>query len=36
MQGIGWFRNSNYYKVRGWLLKRGFRKTEDMGYLDSS
>lgn len=35
MTGIHWFKNENYYKVRGWLEKHGFTKTSNYGYFDA-
>jgi len=34
MYGIKWFKGANYYQVRGYLQKNGFKRTDDYGYYD--
>jgi len=35
-ENIRWFKGANYYQVRGWLEKRGFKKTNNYGFYDDA
>lgn len=32
MRGLQWIKGKNYYQVKGWLEKQGFRKTSNNGF----